>query len=230
MAYGDLLAVGNRTGVIHSYDGSWTPLTDTPRPQSANTVVHGIVVNHKNDDIVITRHYNPSLSVAQRQFCSWNGSSWTLGNANLGNRYSDADSTAYCSSIRCVSFSGIWGQRSEPVLSCEIVMIGLRFAILEVTGGTSIPLLHVYRCNCRVVHQQRCFCSWGNIAQGSPCYRGSGWTVHIDKLPAKKAKEILGLAVKEDGTTYISSVKSDCIFVFNPGAVNWKNLGVGPET
>ena len=57
MAYGDLLAVSNRTGVIYSYDGSWTPLTDTPRPESINTVVQGIVVDPLTDDIVIT----PSL-------------------------------------------------------------------------------------------------------------------------------------------------------------------------
>ena len=69
----------------------------------------------------------------------------------------------------------------------------------------------------------------GETSRKVHCYRGSGWTVHIDKLPAKKAKEILGLAVKEDGTTYISSVESDRIFVFNPGAVNWENLGVGPD-
>ena len=69
----------------------------------------------------------------------------------------------------------------------------------------------------------------GETSRKVHCFRNKVWTVHIDKLPAKKAKEILGLAVKEDGTTYISSVESDRIFVFNPGAVNWENLGVGPD-
>ena len=69
----------------------------------------------------------------------------------------------------------------------------------------------------------------GETSRKVHCYKGGVWNVHIDKLPAKKAKEILGLAVKEDGTTYISSVESDRIFVFNPGAVNWENLGVGPK-
>ena len=231
MAYGDLLAVGNRTGVIYSYDGSWTPLTDTPRPESANTVVHGIVVNHKTDDIVITRHYNPSLSVAQRQFCSWNGSSWTLGNANLGNRYSDAARLLIAAAYDVFHLAGSGDNDQnlyyhinygDPLFDNSYFRshgwhlytttpadIGAIVGLSVNSGGDVFVV--------------------GETSRKVHCYRGSGWTVHIDKLPAKKAKEILGLAVKEDGTTYISSVESDRIFVFNPGAVNWENLGVGPD-
>ena len=143
MAYGDLLAVSYRTGIIYSYDGSWIPLTDTPRPESINTIVQGIVVDPLTDDIVIIRHYNPKSSSVQRQLCFWNGNSWRETNINLGNLYSNADSLLVAAAHNTAYLAGS-GNNDQ----------NLYMAILSSINFYLAPPSHYssrYRCDCRVV-------------------------------------------------------------------------------